>query len=358
MAARGKPLLNSRISKEAPPNVDPTQTIPAFGDRAVPRVSRELAATNDEGTVQRALFTLCDMLRSPNSVSEALAAGIPQQLGSLLTTSEHAVIKEKASEGLCHFAGHAVGRAAIVSQQLVPLAAEKFLDELAVVRLNTHACIERVSKAMDGAREVLKLGLVPHLVHQAGEEVEVEVKELVLDTLHNASQVDSIPALTSGGIQTYTGLLDHEASSIVWRAARNIMDAAITVPGKDDACKLGVVPKLIELLDGPNANVPEVASAVCAALMTITITTEGKLLSLKHGVVERLPGLLTNKDERVLLAGIKLITTTSEAPAAREALKSVVARLTALTKYRGERLDEMAVARSAQTAIDTITWTP
>lgn len=153
-------------------------------------------------------------------------------------------------------------------------------------------------------------------------------------------------------------LLDHEAPSVVWRAALNIMDASITTAGKNEACSRGAVDKLVQLLDGATAEMPEVVSAVCSALMSITITTMGKQVAVKAGLVERLSGLLSSKDERVLLAGVKLITTTSEAPEAREALKSVVPRLTALTKYRGDRLDEMAVARSAQTAIDTITWTP
>lgn len=36
-----KPLLNSRISLDLPQGVDPTKTIPAFGDRAIPRVVSE-----------------------------------------------------------------------------------------------------------------------------------------------------------------------------------------------------------------------------------------------------------------------------------------------------------------------------
>eukprot|EP00035_Acanthoeca_spectabilis_P005503 m.114463 g.114463 ORF g.114463 m.114463 type:complete len:359 (+) comp13053_c0_seq2:6548-7624(+) len=358
MATTTKPLLNSRISLEPPAGVDPTKTTPAFGDRAIPRISRELDQTkNDMITVQRALFTLCDMLRNPNSVSEAISAGIPGQLGHL-SNNGNPVVREKATEGLCHFSGHAIGRTTIVSQELIPILAKRFLDAEAIVRLNTHECVERVSKSVEGATAVLRLGLVPHLVRQAGEEEEVQIKEVVLNTLHSTAQVDSIPSLTSGGISTYMTLLDHEAPSVVWRAALNIMDASITTAGKNEACSRGAVDKLVQLLDGATAEMPEVVSAVCSALMSITITTMGKQVAVKAGLVERLSGLLSSKDERVLLAGVKLITTTSEAPEAREALKSVVPRLTALTKYRGDRLDEMAVARSAQTAIDTITWTP
>jgi hypothetical protein len=358
MAAAAKPALTARISLQAPPDVDPTRTIPAFGDRAVPRLSRELAPGNDLITVQRALFTLCDLLRDPKTVSEAIAAGLPTQLGGLV---EHpnATVREKASEALVHVAGHAVGRAAIVQLRLVPVLAAKFLDELAIVRLNTHECVERVSKAREGATEVIQLGLIPKLVAQAGDEAEVQVKEVVLDTLHNAAQVNSVPGLECGGMDTFMKLLGHGAPSVVARAARNIMDTAVTLPGKEEACTKGAIALLVGLLDGRRtASEPEVVAAACSALMTVTITTEGKKTALKDGLVDRLPALLGSADERVLLTGIKLITTTSEAPAARRALQSVVPRLTELKAFRGTRLDEMAVARSAQTAIDTITWTP
>jgi hypothetical protein len=152
-------------------------------------------------------------------------------------------------------------------------------------------------------------------------------------------------------------LLDHESPAVVRGAARNIMDAAITVAGKDEACAKGAIDKLILLLHTTPSEQSDVIAAVCSALMTITITTAGKKMALENGLVECLPHLLTHEDERVLLAGVKLITTMAEAPAARVALQTAVPRLTVLTKYVGERLDEVAVARSAQTAIDTITWT-
>lgn len=81
-----------------------------------------------------------------------------------------------------------------------PLMAAQFLDELSIVRLNAHQCAERVSKAREGAVEVHRLGLIAHLVHQVENEVEVEIKEVVLNTLHNTSQIDSVPALVRTSI--------------------------------------------------------------------------------------------------------------------------------------------------------------
>jgi hypothetical protein len=100
----------------------------------------------------------------------------------------------------------------------------------------------------------------------------------------------------------------------VARAARNIMDITVTLAGKDEACAKGVVAALVELLD---VDFDDVVTSACGALMNITITTEGKKVALRDGLVAKLPGLLQSDDERVLLTAIKLITTTTEAPAAR-----------------------------------------
>ena len=59
------------------------------------------------------------MLRNPNSVSAAISAGIPNQLTQLLVDSPISVVREKASEGLCHFAGYAVGRTFLIESDLV-----------------------------------------------------------------------------------------------------------------------------------------------------------------------------------------------------------------------------------------------
>ena len=64
------------------------------------------------------------MLRNPNHVSEAISVGIPAQLGEL-SADLNAIVREKATEGLCHFAGHAIGRTAIVNGGLVEVVAKQ-----------------------------------------------------------------------------------------------------------------------------------------------------------------------------------------------------------------------------------------
>ena len=62
-----------------------------------------------------------------------------------------------------------------------------------------------MSKQRDGGEAIISLGLIPTLVKQAETEPEVQVKEQILDTLHNAAQVDSAPALKADAMDVFMG---------------------------------------------------------------------------------------------------------------------------------------------------------
>lgn len=49
-------------------------------------------------------MALCDLLRDPKSITEAVHAGLPADLGALLNHVND-VVREKATEALHHFAG-------------------------------------------------------------------------------------------------------------------------------------------------------------------------------------------------------------------------------------------------------------
>jgi len=101
------------------------------------------------------------------------------------------------------------------------------------------------------------------------------------------------------------------------------------------------------------------SSGILHPLHSIAVTTQGKYAAIDAGAPVLLASVLdSDGDERVLLACTKAINALAEAPAARQALQGCVSRLTVLLEFRGDRLDDMAVARNAQRAIDTITWKP
>eukprot|EP00041_Stephanoeca_diplocostata_P021674 m.508713 g.508713 ORF g.508713 m.508713 type:complete len:350 (+) comp21884_c0_seq3:224-1273(+) len=349
-------MASARISSAPPPHVDPVKATVAFGDRAIPRLARELQHPSSGVVIQQALFSLCDILRNPTCITPAVDADILPVLGGLLG-SNNATIREKSSEALHHIAGHAVGRKRLTSSGLLTPLSKVFSDQVPIVRLNAHTTVERLTKTAEGAHQLLHLELVQQLVQQTAVETEDQVKEVMLDTLKNIAQIDSVPILHSDGMNVFSGLLSSESMGVLCRAANNIMAIAVTLEGKEAALTTGTLPVLVRTLEQHTTETC-LQAAVCGALMAITVTTPGKLSAIKEGLVEHLPTLLETSDERALLNAIKLVTVVSEAPAGRRALQAVVPRLKVLTEFRGQRLDPLAIARSAQTAIDTITWTP
>ena len=97
-------MATARISAAPPPHVDPVKATVAFGDRAIPRLARELRPPSDDIVIQQALFSLCDTLRNPTFISPAIDEGILSSLSELLGNN-NATIREKASEALHHVAG-------------------------------------------------------------------------------------------------------------------------------------------------------------------------------------------------------------------------------------------------------------
>eukprot|EP00040_Diaphanoeca_grandis_P019775 m.104697 g.104697 ORF g.104697 m.104697 type:complete len:349 (-) comp27587_c0_seq1:618-1664(-) len=348
-------MATARISQAPPPSLDPYHATVAFGARAIPRMKREISKTNELITIQRALMSLCDAIRDPKHIKEALDAGVHNALTELLD-HEDPIVREKATESLHHFAGHAIGRESIVSNNIIAALAKLFADAVPIVRLNAHTCIERTSTLAAGATQIMELDLVANLVQLSITEPEEQIQETILDTIQHTLRFNPLPALHSHGVEAFAELLGHKSSEIAHRAARNMMGVTVPLEGKELANSLGVYDPLIGLLN--QSSTPEVISSAAAALMSITVTTEGKLKTIAAGIVDVLPPLLEHKDERVLLNVIKLITVVSEAPAARKALKSTVPRLTELKLFVGQRLDSMAVSRHAQTALDSIVWTP
>jgi len=358
-------MATARISQAAPPNVDPTKATIAFGDRAVPRLERELQST-DLVTVQKALFALCDMIRNPNHIQASLQNGIVQCLLDLLVHKDD-VVRQKTTEALLHFAGHAIGRDAIVSQGLIKALSGLFSDPSAVVRLNVHKTIERTSTAQNAAMQLVRLNLITTLLDALKAERESEIQTFILKTLYNTMKVDTDCLLGNKAMDTFVDLIQSSGDlDIRQSTAHNIMALSFPLEGKKQACACGAIPPIVYLLEG-SARPPTatdaakwfgVVSAAAGALMSITVTTEGKKLAIKAKALDTLPPLLECDDERVMLNGIKLITTLAEDPAGRSQLLPLVPRLTELKDYNGVQLDHMAVSRNAQTAIDTIVWRP
>lgn len=67
-------MASAQVSLNPPKDIDPTRAWVAFGDRGLPKLNRELTA-EPLAVRQRALNSLCDLVRRPDNVQSALDAG-------------------------------------------------------------------------------------------------------------------------------------------------------------------------------------------------------------------------------------------------------------------------------------------
>ncbi|XP_035690918.1 radial spoke head 14 homolog [Branchiostoma floridae] len=340
-------MAKTVISQKLPPDIDPTKAPLAYGDRALPRLNREL---NDKELItrQRALMTLCDYLHDPEHIAEALRVGVAESLKKLLSDKDPTV-RHKTTEVLYVIATHNKGRDAFLDYGIIVPLSKLFDDSVDLARKNAHMAMEMMSEIPYGAAGVVEAQLVPKLVGKLRDELN-EIKELILDTLHFCLRVETMHALVAGAMEVFTELLGHNQAIIRAKAARDIMDLSVPLDGKNKACEVKALPPLVGLLKDGDTYVRSMAAG---AIATITITTQGKYLALEAGAIPHLVELVEDKNSEVRLNSLKALTTLSEAPEGRKELLNHVD----LIKKRMEDESE-AVVKAATIAVRVITWKP
>ncbi|XP_074660858.1 radial spoke head 14 homolog [Tubulanus polymorphus] len=340
-------MADTIISAKYPPLIDPTRTPLAYGNRALPRLNKELNDLNLL-TKQRALMSLCDYLHDPEHISDALRLGIPQSLKGLLKDPD-LTCRQKATECLYVIANHAIGRDALLHFEIIPPVADLFEDKEDIARKNAHKTIEMISETPIGAAGIVETKLVGKLVEKLISEHD-EIKELILDTLHYCMRVDTVDALSNEAMQEFTKLLQHQSPIIRAKAARDIMDLSVPLAGKNKAVEVKALPSLVGLLTDSEASV---RASSAGAIATITITTDGKYAAIDSEAIAPLVQLVDDSTSEVRLNALKALTCLSEAPKGRKTL------LEHIEKIRERLTDEIpAVVKAAQIAEKVITWKP
>ncbi|KXJ18833.1 radial spoke head 14 homolog [Exaiptasia diaphana] len=341
-------MATTVISVQLPPDIDPTKARLAYGDRALPKLNRELNS-DDLKLKQKALMTLCDVMHNPEHICEGLRVGIATSLKSLLKDPDPTV-RHKSTEVLFIIAGHAPGRDAFLDHNIILPLSELFDDNVYQARRNAHKAIEMCSHTSPGTDGVVEAKLVSVLVKKLlGEED--EIKELILDTLHYCMRIETSEALTSNAMEAFTQLLGHKSATIRCKAARDIMDLSFPLEGKDRAVDVGAVPELVKLLQDCET---DVRAQAAGAIMGITITTKGKYAAIEADAIPNLVELLLDRTSEVRLNALKAITTLAEAPVGRTTLLKSVIEVEKLVHDH----DSPAVRKAAQIAVKVITWKP
>jgi len=337
----------SVISVNLPPNIDPTKATLAYGLEAIIRLNRELT-DKTLLTRQKALRALCDYLHDHEHIVSALREGIVPSLKTLFKDDD-VVCRHLSTECIYVLSNHAIGRDAILSNDIIVPLSLLFEDEENICRKNAHMALELVTETVHGAEGVVAAGLIPKLIEKVKSEFD-EIKEYILDSLHFCLRLNTQDALESNGMDVFTELLTHSLYTIRAKAARDIMDLSVPLDGKNKAVEVGTVPSLIDLFTD---NSTDVRANAAGALAFIAITTKGKYTAINAGAIPPLLPLVKDANSEVRCNALKLIACLSEAPEGRQMLLEHVDEIKLL-----EADPVPAVAKHATIAVKVITWKP
>lgn len=338
-----------RVSVDLP-IYDPTKSSLAYGDRALPKLNRELQSS-DLRVRQQALLLLADVLHRRENVASALREGIAHSLKELLA-DEDGLVRERAAKVLCNIAQHSLGRQAFLQEDIITALSKLFSDALFEVRVNAHSAVEMCARNTEGARGTVVAGLVPLCVEKLVKEDTSKLKEIILETLHWCFIVDTTDGLACDVITICQDLLEHTQPNIRGQAARLVYDLSVPLEGKEAACAVeGCIPKLIKLLDG---HLVFMRAQALAALMSIAVITDGKHAILTPEVLERLKELLEDESSEVRLNTIKLLSLLAETPQGKESMKSAMQKLQEMSVQDESDM----VKKTAYTATRIIQWLP
>ncbi|XP_062855616.1 radial spoke head 14 homolog [Trichomycterus rosablanca] len=340
-------MAGTRISERLPPLIDPTQAPVAFGNRALPRLARELCE-EDQWVRHAALCALCDLLHDPERAYETLHYGCLDSLKVLLK-DENDSIRIKTTQVLYLLSLHSMGREAFLQCDLLSSLSELLDEPVDSCRTNVHRTLKMLAEFPAGAASMVSMGLVPRLVTKVPVERE-DIRELVLSTLTCCMRLDAMPALTSDAIPVLKEQLTHPSVQIRCAAASAMMAISVPAEGKVRVCEEEVVPVLVKLLSDGD---PNVRANAAGAIMYITIITRGKYQALEAGAIPPLLRLVDSDDVPSCTNALRALTCLAHAPNARDKLRDHVPRLETRLNHPAS-----VVQKAAATAIQVITWKP
>nr|XP_034380796.1 radial spoke head 14 homolog isoform X2 [Arvicanthis niloticus] len=341
-------MAHARISMYMPPDIDPTKAAIAYGCRALRKLNEELQS-EDLLTRQKAVVALCDLMHDPEYVYEAINIGCLESLKDLLKDDDN-LVRIKTTEVLYIMATHNIGRVGFLNHDIILALSLLLSDHQTLCRENLHQAYKHLAQLPEGARGIVKSGLISSLVWKLQKEEE-HIQEIILDTLALCLQEDATEALDSQAVPCFKEKLLSDNPQIRSKAARALIAISIPLDGKKQVWQNEVIPILVQLLSDTEE---EVKANAAGALMHATVTTEGKYAALDANAIQPLLELLCSvPTTKVCLNATKALTMLAEAPEGRKLLLPRVPTFRYLLTHQNE-----AIRRAAEVAIKVIEWKP
>ncbi|XP_054275478.1 radial spoke head 14 homolog [Macrosteles quadrilineatus] len=309
-------------SENFSPDVDPTRACLAFGDRAIPKIKRELLS-KDKTIAKRALSSLLDVVHDPEQAVEALRLQIIPRLVRLLS-SDDVFVRQHVLMVLQVLSMQPGAKLTIVKNQpIMSSLSVLMMDSDRNVRLNAAKTLLALAAWYFGVEELIKDYYVYLVINQLEIELDNDIAVALMQTLIlllDHSNEAKYQAMTHRAIELSV-YLDHTEAQLRALGCELVAQLARLPEGKEEIVlhRCDILAKLTCLLDDENE---EVQNHSAEALMFVLVSKSIKNHCLKNLPIMckllrcaqyfRAPGLQMN--------ALKGLTCLAEHPQAREFL--------------------------------------
>jgi hypothetical protein len=350
-------------NKEQPVEAPPSKIVEAFGLGKCPKLVNQVASPDINVRINT-LAVLCEEFRNPYSVDGCVRAGVIPILADMIVDPDFTT-RARASEALHLASIDANGLAAILEQQdiVFPRLLEGFHDPSEDVRGHVYNCLLSTTRTSDGVAANVAFDVPRALVDAVRRDVK-NLKPIGLKALHNlvSKELGLTQALGANAVSAFIDLLSLDADraapvdyQIVTEAARTLGYICYDGRAKTPALEGGAVQKLVEIVKIKSLD-PSVKVAVTVALMTITITNEGKMQVNQFNGLDIIMRLLYDDSRAVVLNALKIISNLAVYPKNRV---EFVNDSTCVVKIRKlSRSEDVLVAKHASATLEAVLWNP
>lgn len=354
-------------NKNAPIIPVETKIVEAYGLGKCPKLVRQIAGGELDIRIN-ALAVLCDEFLNPYSIEGCAREGAIKVLAKMIRDSDFTT-RVRATRALAIAAEDANGLKFILEdeEKVIPFVIEGVDDASELVRENIYEFFLKVTRTQEGVDSVVKHGIIKAFDKALSDETDQLIPR-ILKVFHNlvGSEKGLVESIDAGVVGF---CIDTLRKSISFGQARSpyeadlLMESARTLGylcydgrGKLQALEKQAIETLIALLSR-NPFPEEVKPAITIALMSITITNEGKKqISETPDGVEAVINLLYNDSKVVIMNALKILSNITVYPPNREAILkhgTCVAKLMRLMNSADKYL-----AKHAAIAFEAVKWTP
>jgi len=374
----------------------------AYADAAMPKLRYELSC-EDLVTRQRALNSMSDLIKSSERVYEAVETGCLKQLVHLMNDTNDSV-RLKSSEVVHNICQHTIGRRAFMAlPESLPNVTSSFNDDSFKIRVtafrivNELCTIQPLAQQVDQGKEMTKLIVREQLSkvrdslsddREDRDELDCALESLrilqkllfadspILDFLgtHKKNKTttddDEGDFVSSEILLVFKGLLGHENIAVRTETCKALHDlccnnyVAKSAASQDEA----LLERLVKYI---SCSHPVLQAASSMALMTICITTAGKVTAVKYDICNRLDHLLdqilkvsVSRDDCHLLEydslrlnAVRLVQVVSEVPEARKFFRRKE-QVEKITKIENNVMLSSDIRRAASECKEVVLWQP